>query len=97
MTLLFSILLFAFLDSATQGLPINLEFIYILGTTTIYEYFFANTFTGDDFIDSGWTYSGDDTPVTTCAGKSIVGLINYFCYIAILVVQWIMTRNEVLV
>ncbi len=46
---------------------------YLLDSTTIYEYFFDSTFTETDFINSGWLYSGDDTPVTNCAGKSLVG------------------------
>ena len=46
---------------------------FIIGSTTVYEYFFAEAFTVADFVDSGWLYSESDIPVSSCDGKSIVG------------------------
>ena len=42
-------------------------------TTTVYEYFFAETFTVADFNDFGWHSSGNIIKVSSCGGKSIVG------------------------
>ena len=50
-----------------------LKTIFIIGSTTVYKYFFAEIFTVDDFINSGWLYSESNIPVSTCDGKSIVG------------------------
>ena len=46
--------------------------IYI-ARITVYKYFFAEAFTVDDFINSGWLFSESNIPVSSCAGKSIVG------------------------
>ena len=43
------------------------------GNITVYSYFFAETFTAADFINSGWLYSGNNIPVSLCVGKSIIG------------------------
>ena len=43
----------------------------IIGNITVYEYFFEEILTVDDFINSGWSYSGNNIPVSLCAGKSL--------------------------
>ena len=51
---------------------LSITFI-IIASTTVDEFFFAETFTAADFTNSGWLYSEHDIPVSSCAGKSIVG------------------------
>ena len=73
-----NICLISFYTFYTCFFFVNGNFIFkktfiIIGSTAVYEYFFAETFTVADFINSGWLYSESNILVSTCAGKSIVG------------------------